>query len=113
MMMQSHSTAEQLGSSLPKRKAVYVTIETLVHSQYNIDLPRLKDELRTLTTQDTDVAASGTLANNLHSNEEMKENKEPTLRSSFSSYSQSSISLAKHHHQSRLQPPRDGFNLCV
>ncbi|KAK1747673.1 hypothetical protein QTG54_001636 [Skeletonema marinoi] len=30
-----------------------------------------------------------------------------------SSCSHSSLSLAKYHHQSRLQPPRDGFNLCV
>jgi hypothetical protein len=118
-MMQS--TADQIvgiGSSLPKRKASYVNIETLVNSQYNIDMQRLKDELRTLKAHDTEVAATAAAAaapqaaavSAVGSSEETKENKEPSMRSSCS---HSSLSLAKYHHQSRLQPPRDGFNLCV
>mmetsp|Transcript_8636 Transcript_8636/g.13017 ORF Transcript_8636/g.13017 Transcript_8636/m.13017 type:complete len:501 (+) Transcript_8636:92-1594(+) len=117
-MMQS-TTADQLagiGSSLPKRKAAYVTIATLVNSQYNIDLQKLKDELRTLKSHDADVTAEAAAPqaaseSAVGSSEETKENKEPSMRSS--SCSHSSLSLAKYHHQSRLQPPRDGFNLCV
>lgn len=107
-----------IGGSLPKRKAAYVTIATLVNSQYNIDLQRLKEELRTLKAHDADetVDANATAAESaVGGSEETKENKEPSMRASIrSSSSQSSFSLAKyHHHQSRLQPPRDGFNLCV
>jgi hypothetical protein len=108
-------------SSPPKRKAEYVTVESLVNSQYNIDLQRLNDELHILKAQGketTTVAATATAAavpqaaekSGVRSFEETKENKEPRMRSSSS---QSSFSLAKHHQQSRLQPPRDGFNLCV
>ena len=112
-------------SSPPKRKAEYVTVESLVNSQYNIDLQRLNDELHILKAQGketTTVAATAAAAaaaaavpqaaekSGVRSFEETKENKEPRMRSSSS---QSSFSLAKHHQQSRLQPPRDGFNLCV
>lgn len=119
-MMQG--TADHLagiGGSLPKRKAAYVTIENLVNSQYNIDLQRLRDELRTLKAHDNDLSAEADAAkpaadSAVGSSEEAKENKEPSMRASMrSSSSQSSFSLAKYHHQSRLQPPRDGFNLCV
>jgi len=115
-MMQS--TADQpavIESSLPKRKASYVNIETLVNSQYNIDLQRLNDELRTLKAHDTEVVAvaaapQAAAESAVCISEETKENKEPSMRSSCS---HSTLSLAKYHHQSRLQPPRDGFNLCV
>ncbi len=121
-MMQG--TADQLagmGGSLPKRKAAYVTIENLVNSQYNIDLQRLRDELRTLKAHDADLVAEAetdtakaAADSAVGSIEEAKENKEPSMRASMrSTSSQSSFSLAKYHHQSRLQPPRDGFNLCV
>ena len=116
-MIQGTTNQQQVGVgiSLPKRKAAYVTIEQLVKSQYNIDMQRLNDELRTLKVHDTEVAtaaaaiqaaAEGTVSRS----EETKENKEPPLRSSSS---QSSFSLLKYQNQSRLQPPRDGFNLCV
>ena len=116
-MLNAEEQLAAMGGSLPKRKAAYVTIESLVNSQYNIDLQRLKEELRTLKAHDADetVDANATAAENaVVGGEEAKENKEPSMRSSIrSSSSQSSFSLAKYHHQSRLQPPRDGFNLCV
>ena len=105
------------GGSLPKRKrAAYVTVEQLVNSQYNIDMQRLNDELRSLKAHDVEVAAvaaavpQAALEGPVSRSEETKENKEPPIRSSSA---QSSFSLAKYHNQSRLQPPRDGFNLCV
>lgn len=114
------STADQLvgtGSSLAKRKAAYVTIETLVNSHYNIDLQRLNDELRALKwSHDIEVASAAAAApqaaaeSAVDISEETKENKEPSMRRTSS---RSVSSLAKYHHQSRLQPPRDGFNLCV
>lgn len=114
-MMQGTTDQEQqlAGGSLPKRKAAYVTIEQLVNSQYNIDMQRLNDELRSLKAHDEEVAAAvpqAELDGPVSRSEETKENKEPPIRSSSS---QSSFSLAKYHNQSRLQPPRDGFNLCV
>ena len=117
-MMQGTTDQQQqlAGGSLPKRKAAYVTIEQLVNSQYNIDMQRLNDELRSLKAHDVEVAAvaaavpQATLDGPASRSEETKENKEPPIRSSSS---QSSFSLAKYHNQSRLQPPRDGFNLCV
>ena len=117
-MLNAEEQLAAMGGSLPKRKAAYVTIESLVNSQYNIDLQRLKEELRTLKAHDADetVDANATAAESavVGGSEEAKENKEPSMRSSIrSSISQSSFSLAKYHHQSRLQPPRDGFNLCV
>jgi len=116
-MMQGTDQQQQLaGGSLPKRKAAYVTVEQLVNSQYNIDMQRLNDELRSLKAHDVEVAAvaaavpQAALEGPVSRSEETKENKEPPIRSSSS---QSSFSLAKYHNQSRLQPPRDGFNLCV
>ena len=117
-MIQGTADQQQVGVgiSLPKRKAAYVTIEQLVKSQYNIDMQRLNDELRTLKVHDTEVATATAAAiqaaaeGTVSRSEETKENKEPPLRSSSS---QSSFSLLKYQNQSRLQPPRDGFNLCV
>lgn len=116
--MQGTDQQQQLAEgSLPKRKAAYVTVEQLVNSQYNIDMQRLNDELRSLKAHDVEhvaaVAAAvpqAALEGPVSRSEETKENKEPPIRSSSS---QSSFSLAKYHNQSRLQPPRDGFNLCV
>eukprot|EP00986_Skeletonema_menzelii_P021053 scaffold33006_cov154-Skeletonema_menzelii.AAC.2 len=116
-MLNAEDQLAAIGGSPPKRKAAYVNIETLVNSEYNIDLQRLKEELRTLKAHDADetVDDNATAAESaVGGSEETKENKEPSTRASIrSNSSHSSFSLAKYHHQSKLQPPRDGFNLCV
>ena len=63
-MLNAEEQLAAMGGSLPKRKAAYVTIESLVNSQYNIDLQRLKEELRTLKARDADetVDANATAA---------------------------------------------------
>ena len=130
-------------TTTPLRRAVYVNVEKLVRSQYSIDLKRLKDELDKLETTTTTktskepcfVSANETRGSNFSeearcmSEERVGREGDERLpgsssggdaRSSPAAISilptgtrQHSLPHPKKHHQSRLQPPRNGFNLCL
>jgi hypothetical protein len=103
----STATATQSPNATPLRRAKYVTVEELVLSQYDVDRKRLNDELAKLRTppeESADIVAGG---DKTHPNA-----RDTSIQNDLHSGSLRSPLLAKNH-QSRLQPPRDGFNLCL
>lgn len=99
----------------PLRRAKYVTVEELVLSQYEIDRKRLNDELAKLrvpheestnvTESDVKHEVSGTTKSHPNAWET------PTQKDLHAGSLRSPLQAKQH--QSRLQPPRDGFNLCL
>ena len=118
----------------PLRRATYVNVDHLVRSQYDIDLQRLTDELAKLKAPKNNEPSSNS-KEAAHENDgdggDAKEGGAGSEGAGSSAggkpnaWSGTNLSVlpggplrsplphAKYHHQSRLQPPRDGFNLCL
>ena len=97
------------GGAVPLRRATYVNVDKLVRSQYDVDLPRLTSELAHLKKDAPAVEgddAEGTPP---------KPNAWATSPLSVlpSGPMRGPLPPHKFQHQSRLQPPREGFNLCL
>ncbi|KAL9189111.1 hypothetical protein ACHAXT_011601 [Thalassiosira profunda] len=97
------------GGAVPLRRATYVNVDKLVRSQYDVDLPRLTSELAHLKKDAPAVEgddAEGTPP---------KPNAWATSPLSVlpSGPIRGPLPPHKFQHQSRLQPPREGFNLCL
>jgi len=103
--------SQPIKAAMPLRRATYVNVDKLVRSQYDIDMKKLADELAKLkddgTQQNEDVSSPGS---------------PPVKPNAWATTNLSVLPTLKHHtqtplsgkfHQSRLQPPRDGFNLCL
>ena len=98
--------------SVPLRRAAYVNVNQLVRSQYDIDFQLLEKELAKLkaTTQDENVESEGID----HLTTPVKPpNAWASKKLSVLPGGPSKTPLPGKSHQSRLQPPRDGFNLCL
>lgn len=103
----STKTATEPPRVAPLRRAKYVTVEEMVLAQYEIDRKRLDDELAKLRAP-PEVSSSV----------DGEDEKYPYAWATRNNQADLHVGLlrsplhAKHPH-SRLQPPRDGFNLCV
>lgn len=120
-------------AAVPLRRATYVNVDKLVRSQYDIDLKTLTDELAKLKSKDdgapniylddTDSPKSGDNNANDTKNKDVSSPGSPPVKpNAWATTNLSVLPTLKHHtqtplsgkfHQSRLQPPRDGFNLCL
>lgn len=128
---------------IPLRRATYVTIEKLVNSQYNFDLNKLNDELFRLrsehgigdaaeppasdekenvdasTLPTRRAAATSTSAAAGVANLSIEEKGQESMPSAWAnplttfSHVLPPQSFKFHTQSNRLQPPKDGFNLCV
>ena len=103
------STVNQ--QATPLRRAKYVTVEELVLSQYEIDRKRLDDELAKLRVphEESTNITEGDAKNETKSHPNAWET--PTQKDLHAGSLRSPLQAKQH--QSRLQPPRDGFNLCL
>lgn len=117
----STATATMSPKATPLRRAKYVTVEELVNSQYDINRTMLVDELAKLRAPAGESAAAGGDRKEPSSPSEVggSTKAQPTTcetptqhQHDLHASSLRSPLHAKHHH-SRLQPPRDGFNLCL
>ena len=118
--------------AMPLRRATYVNVDKLVRSQYDIDLKVLTAEIAKLKSKDdgtpniylddTDSPKSGD-ANDTKKKNVSSPGSPPVKPNAWATTNLSVLPTLKHHtqtplsgkqfHQSRLQPPRDGFNLCL
>lgn len=109
-----HPTANSL------RRAKYVNVEELVLSQYVIDRKSLDDELAKLRApSEATNAACGDPGKEPGSPNEVTGSTKVQYNS-LETPNQNDLQAGSHrspfhakHHLSRLQPPRDGFNLCL
>lgn len=113
------STDQPPPKATPLRRATYVNVDKLIRSQYEIDLQRLTDELAKLKArkngdpaekENENIGVGGTGGVDV-----VKPNAWATTKLSVlpGGPLRSPLPHSKYHHQSRLQPPRDGFNLCL
>jgi len=103
----------------PLRRASYVNVDKLVRSQYEIDLQLLTEELAKLKAVTNDVESEDG-DNNVPGGGDLKKGTGTNKPNAWSGNSLSVLPggplrapLPGKYHQSRLQPPRDGFNLCL
>ncbi len=104
------------------RRAKYVNVEELVLSQYDVDWQQLEYEL-------TKLKASSNDSENVHGDDAKKKGDDYPCEDAVLVGAKPNVLAATNlsvlpgcplrvpipgkYHQSRLQPPRDGFNLCV
>lgn len=105
----STATANESPRAAPLRRAKYVTVEEMVLSQYEIDRKRLDDELAKLR-------APPQVSTNVDDEDEGYPYAWATRHNQTDLHAgslRSPLHTKPKHHHSRLQPPRDGFNLCL
>ena len=132
MTMMATGSADQPPkvATAPLRRATYVNVDKLVRSQYDIDLQRLTDELAKLKAKNEapkevgDNSGDGTNDEGGGVGDSPGGGSGPTKPTNAPTNAWAGTNLSvlpggplrlhpKYHHQSRLQPPRDGFNLCL
>jgi hypothetical protein len=122
--MASSTATNRTDRSVPLRRAAYVNVNQLVRSQYEIDLQILEKELAKLNAtntspQDENVdgwgdTSKGALNEGIGLTTPVKPpNAWASKKLSVLPGGPSKTPLPGKSHQSRLQPPRDGFNLCL
>ena len=101
--------------TMPLRKATYVNVDKLVRSQYDIDLQRLTDELAMLKAPSQKEQHADDGGEGRDGRPSTPDTTKPNAWATNKNLNVLSGNRhhSKYHHQSRLQPPRDGFNLCV
>ena len=109
------------------RRAKYVNVNKLVTSQYDVDLQVLKDELEKLEppspqayNQNAVDAVSGDMSSSKGGVNKCIMTtpvKKPAWGGNLilpgGAFKTTPLPVPGKYHQSRLQPPREGFNLCV
>jgi hypothetical protein len=103
------------------RRAKYVTVEELVISQYDVNRQRLEYELAKLKASIKSENADGDDANKKGYGNPSEDAGLVGAKSNAWAATNLSVlpggplraAIPGKYHQSRLQPPRDGFNLCL
>ena len=117
------------GGKAPLRRAIYVNVDKLVRSQYDLDLQLLQDELAKLKAAAAESASKEDQMNvspgsgGDDSTRKSEGSTSGASKPTTNAWSGTNLSvlpggplkapLPGKYHQSRLQPPRDGFNLCL
>lgn len=115
-------------AAAPLRRAKYVNVNKLVTSQYDVDLQALKDELEKSKkeppsqayNQNAVDAVSGDMSSSKGGVNKCIMTtpvKKPAWGGNLilpgGAFKTTPLPVPGKYHQSRLQPPREGFNLCV
>lgn len=122
-------------AAAPLRRAKYVNVNKLVTSQYDVDLQALKDELEKLKLSKNNIIEPPSQAYNQNAVDAVSGDissskggvnkcimttpvKKPAwgngnLILPGGAFKTTPLPVPGKYHQSRLQPPREGFNLCV
>ncbi len=107
------------------RRAKYVNVMELVLSQYDLNRSRLHDELAKLRAKrDTEDALPPVVGGDDDADQlavERDDTGSTGIAKHDNARAATNLSVLpggpsippEKHHQSRLQPPRDGFNLCL
>lgn len=95
-------------------------VKKLVSGTYDINFQRLQEELATLRAKNSGEPKE---EHGIVTSGDSNDSPEMTGSMEAKPWSGKNLSVlpggplryphSKYHHQSRLQPPRDGFNLCV
>ncbi len=115
------------GTTPTLRRATYVKVDELIKSTYDIDLQRLSSELAKLRTakEEKDLLSSqGDGGENISPSSSGGDGPpsvtKPPVKNAWAATNLSVLPggplrapLPGKHTQSRLQPPRDGYNLCL